>query len=44
MPKMDHNFFIDAVKKTVKDNLDFIPPMERAACIFVRPFGVFLPH
>ena len=36
MPKMDQDFFVDAVTKTVKDNLDFIPPYGKGS-LYVRP-------
>ena len=36
IPKMDPDFFIDAVTKTVKDNLDYIPPYGKGS-LYVRP-------
>ena len=36
MPKMDHDFFVDAVIKTVKDNLDYVPPYGKGS-LYVRP-------
>ena len=39
IPKMNHDFFIDAVFKTVKDNLDFVPLMEKVVCTFDQLFG-----
>ena len=36
MPKMDHDFFVDAVIKTVKDNLDYVPPFGKGS-LYVRP-------
>ena len=36
IPKMDPDFFIDAVTKTVKDNLDYIPPYCKGS-LYVRP-------
>ena len=36
IPKMDPDFFVDAVTKTVKDNLDYIPPYGKGS-LYVRP-------
>ena len=36
IPKMDPDFFIEAVTKTVKDNLDYIPPYGKGS-LYVRP-------
>ena len=36
IPSMDPDFFIDAVVKTVKDNLDYIPPYGKGS-LYVRP-------
>ncbi|MAL64728.1 MAG: branched chain amino acid aminotransferase [Candidatus Marinimicrobia bacterium] len=36
IPKMNHDFFIDAVFKTVKDNLDFVPPYGKGS-LYIRP-------
>ena len=36
IPKMDHDFFVDAVIKTVKDNLDYVPPYGKGS-LYVRP-------
>ena len=36
MPEMDPDFFVKAVIKTVKDNIDFIPPYGRGS-LYVRP-------
>tara|TARA_B100000609_G_scaffold52658_1_gene41083 strand:- start:53 stop:1081 length:1029 start_codon:yes stop_codon:yes gene_type:complete len=36
IPKMDPDFFVEAVTKTVKDNLDYIPPYGKGS-LYVRP-------
>jgi len=36
IPKMDPDFFIEAVTKTVKDNLDYVPPYGKGS-LYVRP-------
>jgi len=36
IPKMDPEFFIESVTKTVKDNLDYIPPYGKGS-LYVRP-------
>ncbi len=36
IPKMDHDFFINAIVKTVKDNLDYIPPYGKGS-MYIRP-------
>ena len=36
IPKVDPNFFIDAVSETVRDNLDFVPPNGKGS-MYVRP-------
>ena len=36
IPKMDPNFFIEAVFETVKDNLDFVPPHGKGS-MYIRP-------
>ena len=36
IPKMDPEFFVKAVTKTVKDNLDYIPPYGKGS-LYVRP-------
>ena len=36
IPEMNSDFFIDAVIKTVKDNIDFIPPYGKGS-LYVRP-------
>ena len=36
IPKMDPDFFVEAVTKTVKDNLDYIPPYVKGS-LYVRP-------
>ena len=42
MPEMDPDFFVDAVIKTVKDNIDYVP-INGEVFIFVRLFGEHLP-
>ena len=36
IPKMDPDFFVEAVTKTVKDNLDYVPPYGKGS-LYVRP-------
>ena len=36
IPKMDPDFFVEAVTKTVKDNLDYVPPNGKGS-LYVRP-------
>ena len=36
IPEMNKSFFIDAVKKTVLDNIDYIPPYNKGT-LYVRP-------
>ena len=36
MPEMDPDFFVDAVIKTVKDNIDYVPPYGRGS-LYIRP-------
>ena len=36
IPKMDPGFFVEAVTKTVKDNLDYVPPYGKGS-LYVRP-------
>ena len=36
IPKMDPDFFVEAVIKTVKDNLDYVPPYGKGS-LYVRP-------
>ena len=33
IPKINPDFFIDAVFETVRDNLDFVPPYGKGVCI-----------
>ena len=36
IPKMDPDFFVEAVTKTVKDNIDYVPPYGKGS-LYVRP-------
>jgi len=36
MPEMDPDFFMDALIKTVKDNIEYIPPYRRGS-LYIRP-------
>ena len=36
IPKVDPDFFIDAVSETVRDNLDFVPPNGKGS-MYIRP-------
>ena len=36
IPKMDPEFFVNSVTKTVKDNLDYVPPYGKGS-LYVRP-------
>ena len=36
MPEMDPGFFVDAVMKTVKDNIDYVPPYGKGS-LYIRP-------
>ena len=36
IPRMDPDFFVEAITKTVKDNLDYIPPYGKGS-LYVRP-------
>jgi len=36
IPKMDPDFFVEAVTKTVNDNLDYVPPYGKGS-LYVRP-------
>lgn len=36
IPKMDSDFFVDAVIKTVEDNIDYIPPYGKGS-LYIRP-------
>ena len=38
MPAIPEDFFIDAVKKTLRANTDYIPPYGTGASMYVRPF------
>ena len=38
MPVYDEKKFIDAVKKTVKANLSYVPPYGSGATLYIRPF------
>lgn len=36
IPKMDPEFFMNAVKETVRDNLDYVPPFGKGS-LYIRP-------
>lgn len=38
MPVFDENKFIEAVKKVVKANIDFVPPFGSGATLYLRPY------
>lgn len=44
MPKVDEDFFIESVKKVVKDNEDFIPPYGSGGSLYIRPFIIGVGH
>ncbi|MFX1258521.1 MAG: branched-chain amino acid aminotransferase [Promethearchaeota archaeon] len=37
IPKYDINNFLDAVKKVVKANMDYIPPYDSGGALYIRP-------
>lgn len=38
MPKFPEDRFVDAVLKTVKANLDYVPPTDSGAALYIRPY------
>lgn len=44
MPTFPEKKFIDAVKKVVKANEEFVPPYETGATLYIRPFMIGIGH
>ncbi len=44
MPPVSVEMFVDAIKKTVKDNIDFVPEYESNATLYVRPYMIGVGH
>ncbi len=39
-PQLPEGIFIDAVKKVIKDNIDYVPPYSSGGSLYVRPFFI----
>lgn len=44
MPAVPVEKFIDAIKRTVQANIDFVPPYESKATLYIRPYIIGIGH
>jgi branched-chain amino acid aminotransferase len=44
MPPVDPDVFVEAVKRTVRANIDLVPPHDSKATLYIRPYMIGIGH